>query len=50
MLGAAVGIAALGTIANTVYRNTMSKAAPPGANPDTLETIGGAISFGTTCC
>ncbi|MEU8226493.1 MFS transporter [Kribbella sp. NPDC048915] len=42
MLGAAVGIATLGTIANTIYRTTMTGSAPAGTGPDALETIAGA--------
>ncbi|MBB5980333.1 MFS transporter [Kribbella solani] len=42
MLGAAVGIATLGTIASTVYRNTMGDGVPPAA----LESVTGAVAAG----
>ncbi|MFF5260365.1 MFS transporter [Actinomadura viridis] len=43
-LGAALGIAVMGTIANSVYRTTMEDTAPPGTAPAALETVAGATA------
>lgn len=43
-LGAALGIAVLGTVAHTVYRSVMTAHAPEGTDPAAVETVSGAVA------
>ncbi|GAA5022637.1 MFS transporter [Actinopolymorpha pittospori] len=42
-LGAALGIATLGTVAAAIYRGTVAAAAPAGTDPLASETVAGAV-------